>query len=157
MSEANRRMGHDVLYSFALVNSLRSPHNAAIYDKLTALTRRSSQATPRAFDRLSFIQCNGDPNDNAFEELSKVIGTPMYMAPEVITLSNYDERADIYSFGMLMADVLMDGKIKKLFQDAGGQLSSSVLLKLVAQGWRVKIPSMFVIQVPVVVNLIQKR
>jgi len=81
----------------------------------------------------------------------------MYMAPEVITLSNYDERADIYSFGMLMADVLMDGKIKKLFQDAGGQLSSSVLLKLVAQGWRVKIPSMFVTQVPVVVNLIQKR
>jgi len=41
----------------------------------------------------------------------------MYMAPEVITSSRYDERADIYSFGIVMVDVMLDGRIKRLFRD----------------------------------------
>mmetsp|Transcript_16957 Transcript_16957/g.34917 ORF Transcript_16957/g.34917 Transcript_16957/m.34917 type:complete len:1095 (+) Transcript_16957:26-3310(+) len=90
------------------------------------------------------------------EELSKVIGTPMYMAPEVIMSDKYDERIDIYSYGMLMADILMDGKVRKLFMDGKGQLGSEVLLQLVAQGWRVKIPQELVYQVPVVMTLMTK-
>ena len=65
-------------------------------------------------------------DDDITEELSNVIGTPMYMAPEIILSRNYDERVDIFSFGMLIADVFMDGRVRKLFQDGNGQLSSEV-------------------------------
>lgn len=38
-------------------------------------------------------------------ELTKGIGTPIFMAPEVITGGSYAESADIYSFGIIMCHV----------------------------------------------------
>eukprot|EP01089_Gocevia_fonbrunei_P021557 TRINITY_DN8419_c0_g2_i1.p1 TRINITY_DN8419_c0_g2~~TRINITY_DN8419_c0_g2_i1.p1 ORF type:complete len:119 (+),score=16.06 TRINITY_DN8419_c0_g2_i1:42-359(+) len=34
------------------------------------------------------------------------LGTCQYMAPEVITSQNYTERADVYSFGIVMWEVM---------------------------------------------------
>ena len=34
-----------------------------------------------------------------------VIGTPVYMAPEVLSKSKYSEKADIYSFGVLLCEI----------------------------------------------------
>lgn len=39
---------------------------------------------------------------------SKICGTPIYMAPEVINGSAYDGKADVYSFGIIMYQVITD-------------------------------------------------
>ncbi|GMI13485.1 hypothetical protein TrLO_g4209 [Triparma laevis f. longispina] len=94
-------------------------------------------------------------------QLSGRIGTPIYMAPEVIKGEQYSEKCDVYSFGMLLADVIMDGRVKKLFAGAGDnggsvKMSSYRLLKMVAEGWRVDIPPHLAYQVPSVVLMMHK-
>ncbi|KAK8893002.1 hypothetical protein M9Y10_030258 [Tritrichomonas musculus] len=39
---------------------------------------------------------------------SQIVGTSIYMAPEVHSGINYDSKADVYSFGILMYEVVMD-------------------------------------------------
>ena len=41
---------------------------------------------------------------------SQVIGTPTYTAPEVLRSLDYDGRADIWSFGIIMFEILTGGK-----------------------------------------------
>lgn len=41
-----------------------------------------------------------------------VIGTPVYMAPEVMNLEKYTEKADIYSFALVMNAMVI---LKTLF------------------------------------------
>jgi len=41
--------------------------------------------------------------------LTTNIGTFLYTAPEVFTHGHYDEKADVYSYGMLVAQMMMDG------------------------------------------------
>ena len=57
------------------------------------------------------------PGDSA--EMSTGVGTPGFVAPEVLTGSKYNEKIDVYSFGMLLADIAMDGYVHRL------QISSS--------------------------------
>ena len=42
-------------------------------------------------------------------------GTVKWMAPEVLTSSNYNEKADIYSFSLIMWEVLM---LQNFFTDS---------------------------------------
>ena len=93
------------------------------------------------------------------EEMSTRIGTPMYMAPEVILESgDYNEKCDVYSFGILIADVIMDGRVRKLFEadKSLGTKSSEALLQHVVEGWRIKVPSNLASQVPSVVKLLEQ-
>ena len=84
----------------------------------------------------------------------------MYMAPEVILDSGvYDEKCDVYSFGMLIADVIMDGRLRRLFNTdkaEGGNNASEPLLQRVVNGWRIEIPSYLAMQVPTVVKLLDQ-
>ncbi len=49
-------------------------------------------------------------------DMSTLVGTPMFMAPEIIRGDNeYGDKIDVYSFGVLLADVAMDGNLKDLF------------------------------------------
>lgn len=47
-------------------------------------------------------------------------GTPIYMAPEVMEESSYTSKADIYSFGLIMYEVITDNRpfshLKSFFQ-----------------------------------------
>merc|ERR1711879_616185 len=36
------------------------------------------------------------------------VGTPVYMAPEVISLDKYSAKADVYSFGILLIEIITD-------------------------------------------------
>ncbi len=40
--------------------------------------------------------------EDKMETFTKAVGTPIYMAPEVMTTKNYSKEADIYSFGILL-------------------------------------------------------
>ena len=46
--------------------------------------------------------------DNA--ELTKKVGTIIYMAPEVLTSSNYTIKCDVYSFGITLCEMFMREK-----------------------------------------------
>ena len=49
------------------------------------------------------------PNSELTQTL-KVVGTPFYMAPEAYTSSRVDERADIFSLGVVAYELLLDQK-----------------------------------------------
>ena len=49
------------------------------------------------------------PNSELTQTL-KVVGTPFYMAPEAYSSSKVDERADIFSFGVVAYELLLDRK-----------------------------------------------
>lgn len=40
------------------------------------------------------------------EEEMKSVGTPLWMAPEVLAKQPYDEKCDIYSFGVVVWELL---------------------------------------------------
>ena len=60
-----------------------------------------------------------------------VIGTPAYVAPEVIRSSVYDSKADIYSFGIMMWEMWYG---KRALLEVGGGLHT--ILEKVAEGVR---------------------
>merc|ERR1711963_893889 len=36
------------------------------------------------------------------------VGTPVYMAPEVLARNKYSEKADVYSFGIVLTEIFTD-------------------------------------------------
>ena len=44
----------------------------------------------------------GESAQMAAEATMSVKGSPLFMAPEIVSWERYDHRADIYSFGMLL-------------------------------------------------------
>lgn len=73
---------------------------------------------------------NNDTNNktNASEMLNiTVCGTPLYMAPELLISKRYDMKADLWSFGIIMYE-LMYGKNPYIYP----QLTADILVNLVA-------------------------
>eukprot|EP00947_MAST-08B_sp_MAST-8B-sp1_P005317 g5317.t1 len=71
------------------------------------------------------------------------IGTKYYCAPEVLANRRYDEKADVYSFGILLGEVMVRPlPVSALFQ---GMESTSVMLQ-VSRGWRPAIPDTYLSQ-----------
>ncbi|OHT12720.1 TKL family protein kinase [Tritrichomonas foetus] len=68
------------------------------------------------------------------EEMTKDIGSTYWMAPEQMASSNYDEKVDVYSYGMILYEMLAH---KMPFE---GKPPLGVAIK-VQQGGRPKIPS----------------
>lgn len=48
-------------------------------------------------------------NLSSSEEVTASFGTPIYMAPEVISRQPYDTKADIWSLGVTMYNILTGG------------------------------------------------
>lgn len=66
------------------------------------------------------------------------IGTPLYMAPEMIRDKKYGSSADVYSFAMIFLQLFTK---KKLFYELGAQDSLSILFQVVKHNLRPNIPS----------------
>lgn len=60
------------------------------------------------------------------------IGTPMYVAPEVLSDSTYDERADIYSLAMLIYKFLNNGKYPFEYDENSGNSQQKAFLTRVS-------------------------
>ena len=78
-------------------------------------------------------------------------GTPVYVAPEVLKMERYDERADIYSFGMLLLEMAMY-KVGGLRHAWSHTIFTTMNVVL---GARPKIPIDLVERLPWLVNLIK--
>jgi len=65
-----------------------------------------------------------------------MVGTPYYMAPEIFRGERYDKKVDVYSFGMLLAEMCQEGSIEELLRTAstqnvvveGGKMSNAKIL-----------------------------
>ena len=51
--------------------------------------------------------CSREMNDSLMA--NTYLGTPLYMSPEVIDYGNYDYKADIYSIGIILFELLSLG------------------------------------------------
>lgn len=72
-----------------------------------------------------FAKCF-DADDN-FEGLEEVLGSPLYMAPEIVKKIKYDTKVDIWSFG-IMAYILLCGKTP-----FNGKTKDEIFLQLATQ------------------------
>lgn len=65
------------------------------------------------------------------EQSSFGAGTQKFMAPEILNEEDYNEKVDVYSFGVLVFMMLNDGKLP------------SIIVRDICLGKKAKIPSSF--------------
>lgn len=68
--------------------------------------------------------------------LTKAVGTPIYMAPEVMTGGQYTQSADVYSFAIVLVQV-----VSTVEPYSESSLSTGQLLFAIEEGLRPKIPA----------------
>ena len=71
----------------------------------------------------------------ALTKTMTVIGTPIYMAPEIITSQKYSESCDVYSFGVLMVEIITGLKPYSSYQ-ANDLLQAQLLYQICNDGLR---------------------
>eukprot|EP01105_Mastigella_eilhardi_P022465 TRINITY_DN5525_c0_g1_i5.p1 TRINITY_DN5525_c0_g1~~TRINITY_DN5525_c0_g1_i5.p1 ORF type:complete len:546 (+),score=95.78 TRINITY_DN5525_c0_g1_i5:718-2355(+) len=88
--------------------------------------------------KLADFGCTRDFNtDEATQTFTKGVGTPRYMAPEILTSGKYSTKADVFSFAMLMWQLSYD---KEPFSSE--QFSTSwQMVEFVTSGQRLPLPS----------------
>ncbi|KAK8844183.1 hypothetical protein M9Y10_024388 [Tritrichomonas musculus] len=65
------------------------------------------------------------------QSMTRGLGTQKFMAPEIVNEEDYDEKADVYSFGVLLFFVLSNGKMPK------------ITIPQIGNGKKAEIPSSF--------------
>ena len=63
--------------------------------------------------------------------------TPYYLAPEIARGDRYDEKCDVYSFGVLLFEMGTRGSLRASYKGLGGM----ALVGRVVEGWRPAIPA----------------
>ena len=64
-----------------------------------------------------------------------VVGTPVYMAPEILLNRKYSESCDVYSFGIMMGEIFL-GKKPYSSQESNDLLQAQLLYKICNEGLR---------------------
>ncbi|GMH62600.1 hypothetical protein TrST_g11269 [Triparma strigata] len=83
-----------------------------------------------------------------------LVGTRLFMAPEVFKGEKYTKECDVYSFGCVLADIALSGKFEDLFWRSGKEMFGGSLEKSIASGWRPEIPKNWKNDFPIIYSLI---
>ena len=51
------------------------------------------------------------------EVLQTAVGTPLYAAPEIFNGENYDESVDVYSYGLILLAMMIDGDLLEFIRE----------------------------------------
>lgn len=65
----------------------------------------------RLFSESSLPESTRPSNTGASKSLSNCVGTPAFMAPEIILQLPYDHRVDVFSFGLVLLELITRKKI----------------------------------------------
>lgn len=96
---------------------------------------------------------------------SQPSGLPIFMAPEMLLQDSvYNESADVFAFGMLLVDVAIDGFAEKLIENnllernvlPHETLTREAFTRVVCNGWRVRLPTHWKIEIPRIVDIIDR-
>jgi serine/threonine protein kinase len=72
------------------------------------------------------------------------VGTPYFMAPEVFSGEEDDKQystaVDVYSFGMVLLEIFLNGEIRKAFKSSWGPM---VIMNRINSGWRPDLGEVF--------------
>ena len=85
-------------------------------------------------------------DSDASATLTAGVGTPLYMAPEVLEGSAYNSKADVFSFGVLLWEIVTQQRPDLVEQELGDNLRGplfSALLRLLRAGKRLTLPRMY--------------
>ncbi|EGD79910.1 TKL protein kinase [Salpingoeca rosetta] len=109
----------------------------------TATTAMTAEAAAHA-DDLTYSQAAGTATMNPSMTMTAGVGTPLYMAPEVLLGDKYNAKADVFSFGVLMWEVATQRVPDLIEQEKGSDFRGPMLAtlsKLLQDGKRLEFAS----------------
>ncbi|GMH91615.1 hypothetical protein TrVE_jg5549 [Triparma verrucosa] len=90
------------------------------------------------------------------DDLSVEVGTKFFMAPEVMNGERYGTPSDVYSFGCLLADMAMQGKVKELYMRGEDAPKNPLeFMNKIVSGWRPQLPKKWRVEMNVLYASIQ--
>ncbi|EGD79954.1 TKL/DICTY4 protein kinase [Salpingoeca rosetta] len=95
----------------------------------TATTAMTTEAAAHAGD-LTYSQAAGTATMNPSMTMTAGVGTPLYMAPEVLLGDKYNAKADVFSFGVLMWEVATQRVPDLIQQEKGSGFRGPMLATL---------------------------
>ncbi|CAD7700513.1 unnamed protein product [Ostreobium quekettii] len=108
--------------------------------KCQILLPKNVPAPEETMSRMSDDSTRGLTAEEVKYRLTTRVGSYMYMAPEVYLEEMYSEKADVFSFGMIMYELLsarlMLVAYSKLIEERGDRLGVREYARRVARGWR---------------------
>ena len=84
--------------------------------------------------------------------MRRQVGTPYYLAPEVARGDKYNEKCDVYSFGVLLLEMCFRHGLREAFTGLGGMAA----VHKVAAGWQPELPPYVQHDLPVLGSLIRR-
>lgn len=118
----------------------RRPTFSSESDKKNPLMRQSSTLS-RASSTLSRMLSSGFSRADSMKyDLTGRTGSLMYMAPEVINCEKYNEKADVFSFGIIMYELLRKSSLLVFVSTTGSPADVEAYADDIAQGHRPPIP-----------------
>ena len=86
---------------------------------------------------------------------ANLVGTKFFMAPEVLRGDPCTKACDVYSYGCVLVDIAMSGKLKDVYlNDLEGAFSEATFGQRIASGLRPNLPTFFRKQFPTLVGII---
>jgi sterile alpha motif and leucine zipper-containing kinase AZK len=84
------------------------------------------------------------PSSSDQNAATDFVGTSLFMAPEVMRSERFTKACDVYSFGCVLVDLVVGGKLKDLyFQSFGSEYTEAKFHQAVSSGWRPELPPYF--------------
>ncbi|EGD81228.1 TKL protein kinase [Salpingoeca rosetta] len=153
------RLAHDVASGMAFIHSLDQMHrdlksgNVLVSSKLRAkisdfgTIRQRLSAEPVQTTATADVMYSQEVGGQTLGlALTAGVGTPLYMAPEALTGSVYDRKADVFSFGVLLWEIATQRTpdlIEQELPDYQGPMLAT-LLNLLSDGKRLTFPEEYI-------------
>ncbi|EGD73477.1 TKL protein kinase [Salpingoeca rosetta] len=150
-----KRLAADIASGMAFIHSLGKLHRDLKSGNVLVSANLRAKITDFGTAMLLAAAADGAAvnDDVAYDEevagmtmsmtMTAAVGTPLYTAPEALTGTAYDTKADVFSFGVVLWEIVTQRKpdlIKQEFGDGFCGPMLSTLASLLASGKRLRFP-----------------
>ncbi|EGD79436.1 TKL protein kinase [Salpingoeca rosetta] len=157
------RLAFDVASGMAFIHSLDQLHrdlksgNVLVSNRLRAkisdfgTIRQRLGAEPQPHAAAADVPYSQEVGGQTLQlALTAGVGTPLYMAPEALPGSEYDQKADVFSFGVLLWEIATQRTPDLIEQELPGYQGPmlATLAQLLGDGKRLQFPTKFEVGFP---------